>query len=54
MTHKEKGPALGSVSKGALLSAVLLREMGLCMSFGNKDVTFKVFFLRGEKTLEIL
>ena len=44
MTHKEKGPALGSVSKGALLSAVLLREMGLCMSLGNKDVTFKVFF----------
>lgn len=49
MTHKEKGPALGSVSKGALLSAVLLREMGLCMSLGNKDVTFKVFFFERGK-----
>lgn len=46
MTHKEKGPGLGSVSRGALVSAVLLREMGL--SLGNEDVTSKLFFERGK------
>lgn len=48
MTHKEKGPGLGIVSRGALVSAVLLREMGLCMSLGNEDVTSKLFFERGK------
>ena len=48
MTHKEKGPALGSVIRGALVLAVLLRGMGLCMSLYNEDVIFKLF-LKGGK-----